>query len=105
MFLSRNRNTTSDQSARQCSLGYFLICDDMPNLLVVLILSFQLLDSCLAPDTTGDGTGCDNMTVIIVLFNSVPDSTTKHNDKKRKQQEADLPDGESAEKRTKTNDS
>lgn len=74
-------------------------------LLVILILLFQLLDSCLAPDTTGDGTGCDNMTVIIVLFNSEPEGATKHNDKKRKQQEADIPDGESAEKRTKTNDS
>lgn len=75
----------------------------MPNLFLILILLFQLLDSCLAPDTTGDGTGCDNMTVIIVLFNSEPDGATKHNDKKRKQQEAER--GESAEKRTKTNDS
>ena len=86
-------------------MDYFLLCDDMPNLLLILILLIQLLDSCLAPDTTGDGTGCDNMTVIIVLFNSEPDGATKHNDKKRKQQEAELPDGESAEKRTKTNDS
>uniref|UniRef100_H3B3F1 protein-serine/threonine phosphatase n=1 Tax=Latimeria chalumnae TaxID=7897 RepID=H3B3F1_LATCH len=29
---------------------------------------FQLLDHCLAPDTSGDGTGCDNMTCIIVSF-------------------------------------
>jgi len=28
----------------------------------------QLFDRCLAPDTTGDGTGCDNMTAIIVKF-------------------------------------
>lgn len=27
-----------------------------------------MIDHCLAPDTTGDGTGCDNMTVIIVQF-------------------------------------
>jgi len=26
----------------------------------------ELLDQCLAPDTKGDGTGCDNMTVVIV---------------------------------------
>lgn len=30
--------------------------------------SWQLLDQCLAPDTSGDGTGCDNMTCIIVRF-------------------------------------
>ncbi|XP_069461563.1 protein phosphatase 1G isoform X2 [Ambystoma mexicanum] len=28
----------------------------------------ELLDQCLAPDTSGDGTGCDNMTCIIVRF-------------------------------------
>ncbi|XP_058020617.1 protein phosphatase 1G isoform X2 [Ahaetulla prasina] len=28
----------------------------------------ELLDRCLAPDTSGDGTGCDNMTCIIISF-------------------------------------
>ncbi|XP_077148105.1 protein phosphatase 1G [Ranitomeya variabilis] len=28
----------------------------------------ELLDQCLAPDTSGDGTGCDNMTCIIIRF-------------------------------------
>lgn len=28
----------------------------------------ELLDQCLAPDTSGDGTGCDNMTCIIISF-------------------------------------
>ncbi|MED6289239.1 Protein phosphatase 1G [Characodon lateralis] len=28
----------------------------------------ELLDHCLAPDTSGDGTGCDNMTCMIVTF-------------------------------------
>lgn len=28
----------------------------------------QLFDHCLAKDTSGDGTGCDNMTAIIVRF-------------------------------------
>ncbi|OCT81616.1 protein phosphatase 1G [Xenopus laevis] len=32
----------------------------------------ELLDQCLAPDTSGDGTGCDNMTCIIIGFQ--PDS-------------------------------
>jgi protein phosphatase 1G len=27
-----------------------------------------LFDKCLAPNTMGDGTGCDNMTAIIVQF-------------------------------------
>lgn len=63
-----------------------------------------MLDSCLAPDTTGDGSGCDNMTAIIVLFNS-ESGATEHNDKKRKQQEADIPDGDLPDKRIKTVDS
>lgn len=29
-----------------------------------------MFDHCLAPDTMGDGTGCDNMTAIIVQFKS-----------------------------------
>ena len=29
---------------------------------------FQLFEHCLAPDTLGDGTGCDNMTAVIVKF-------------------------------------
>lgn len=28
----------------------------------------QMFDHCLAPSTMGDGTGCDNMTAIIVRF-------------------------------------
>ncbi|XP_066253113.1 probable protein phosphatase CG10417 isoform X1 [Euwallacea similis] len=30
----------------------------------------EMFDHCLAPNTMGDGTGCDNMTVIIVKFKS-----------------------------------
>jgi len=29
----------------------------------------ELFDHCLAPNTLGDGTGCDNMTAIIIKFN------------------------------------
>lgn len=39
-------------------------------LLINLTLTFQLFDHCLAPNTLGDGTGCDNMTAIIVRFKS-----------------------------------
>ncbi|XP_067406639.1 protein phosphatase 1G [Emydura macquarii macquarii] len=38
----------------------------------------ELLDQCLAPDTSGDGTGCDNMTCIIICFK--PRSTQAHAD-------------------------
>ena len=44
----------------------------------------QLFEHCLAPDTMGDGTGCDNMTAVIVKFkpgfktvkDSVPESSS-----------------------------
>jgi len=32
----------------------------------------ELFDKCLAPQTTGDGTGCDNMTCIVVKFGNLP---------------------------------
>ncbi|XP_062822773.1 protein phosphatase 1G [Anolis carolinensis] len=32
----------------------------------------ELLDRCLAPDTSGDGTGCDNMTCILISFKARP---------------------------------
>ena len=32
----------------------------------------EILDACLAPSKDGDGNGCDNMTVVIVLLNSEP---------------------------------
>ena len=40
----------------------------------------QLFDVCLASDTTGDGTGCDNMTCVIVKFTD--DKPTKGGDKR-----------------------
>jgi len=59
---------------------------------VVSIFSFkrrvsskQLLDHCLAPDTSGDGTGCDNMTCIIVTLR--PHPVQSDDKKKRKLQE------------------
>lgn len=32
------------------------------------IYTFQLFTKCLAPNTCGDGTGCDNMTAVIIQF-------------------------------------
>lgn len=31
-----------------------------------ICLQFQIFDHCLAPNSFGDGTGCDNMTAIII---------------------------------------
>ncbi|KAM4593165.1 protein phosphatase 1G [Odontesthes bonariensis] len=45
----------------------------------------ELLDHCLAPDTSGDGTGCDNMTCIIVTLRPHPSQPDDR--KKRKLQE------------------
>lgn len=67
-----------------------------------IALFFQLLDSCLASDTAGDGSGCDNMTTIIVLFNSA--GKTDQNSKKRKLQ-SETTDEDSVDKRLKTDDS
>jgi len=36
----------------------------------------EILDHCLAPTKDGDGNGCDNMTVVIVLLNSVPTASS-----------------------------
>ena len=36
----------------------------------------ELFDYCLAPDTCGDGTGCDNMTAVIVRFTPTADAVT-----------------------------
>lgn len=64
----------------------------------------ELLDACLAPDTSGDGSGCDNMTIIIVLFSSSSSTTENENDKKRKIVD-EKPDNDIAEKRCKSNES
>ncbi|XP_076368076.1 protein phosphatase 1G [Tachypleus tridentatus] len=58
----------------------------------------ELFDHCLAPDTMGDGTGCDNMTCIIVNFHSLISSMPSCNKRKATQNE-DLE--EDAEQKTK----
>jgi len=35
---------------------------------LIIIISFQLFEHCLSPDTMGDGTGCDNMTAVLVTL-------------------------------------
>ncbi|XP_052776689.1 probable protein phosphatase CG10417 [Mya arenaria] len=58
----------------------------------------QLFDKCLAPNTMGDGTGCDNMTCIIIVFKAPARSS------KRPATEIDHGDREAepAEKRART---
>ncbi len=34
----------------------------------IFLFYFQLFENCLSHDTLGDGTGCDNMTAVIVRF-------------------------------------
>ncbi|XP_068445038.1 protein phosphatase 1G isoform X2 [Clinocottus analis] len=47
----------------------------------------ELLDHCLAPDTSGDGTGCDNMTCIIITLRPHPSPAQLDDTKKRKHQD------------------
>nr|KAF6329199.1 protein phosphatase, Mg2+/Mn2+ dependent 1G [Pipistrellus kuhlii] len=48
----------------------------------------ELLDQCLAPDTSGDGTGCDNMTCIIICFKPRSTAEVQPESGKRKLEEA-----------------
>lgn len=47
----------------------------------------ELLDHCLAPDTSGDGTGCDNMTCMIITFSPDLGKNLEESTKKRKLEE------------------
>uniref|UniRef100_A0A673C8A0 Protein phosphatase 1G n=1 Tax=Sphaeramia orbicularis TaxID=375764 RepID=A0A673C8A0_9TELE len=56
----------------------------------------ELLDHCLAPDTSGDGTGCDNMTCIIITFR--PHSAQSQSDDTKKRKHQDEAEGKEMEK-------
>lgn len=58
----------------------------------------ELLDHCLAPDTSGDGTGCDNMTCIIITLRPHPSTAEPDDTKKRKHQEEEEAAGAEPEK-------
>ncbi|XP_031170168.1 protein phosphatase 1G [Sander lucioperca] len=49
----------------------------------------ELLDHCLAPDTSGDGTGCDNMTCIIVTLRPHPSHQPDDTKKRKHPEEAE----------------
>lgn len=59
----------------------------------------DLFDHCLAPDTLGDGTGCDNMTCIIVTF-----SNSNKGSAKRTSEEAGNEDLRQDDKKLKCDD-
>ncbi|KAM4693351.1 protein phosphatase 1G [Discoglossus pictus] len=62
----------------------------------------ELLDQCLAPDTSGDGTGCDNMTCIIVRFQASSNSHTEAS--KRKLEQVESASGSDNTKKAKRDD-
>ncbi|XP_007906751.1 protein phosphatase 1G isoform X2 [Callorhinchus milii] len=62
-------------------------------------ISEELLDQCLAPDTSGDGTGCDNMTCIIITFKP---RATKSRPDSHKRKQPDSTEETDNGKRTKT---
>eukprot|EP00300_Choanocystis_sp_HF-7_P014220 c18610_g1_i2.p2 GENE.c18610_g1_i2~~c18610_g1_i2.p2 ORF type:complete len:466 (+),score=123.67 c18610_g1_i2:54-1451(+) len=50
-----------------------------------------LCDDCLAPDTSGDGSGCDNMTVVLVLLQSHGASSSTNNKRNATLDESPIP--------------
>jgi len=60
----------------------------------------QMFDFCLAPDTNGDGTGCDNMTCVVVVFKDLTSGAASRTSNKRKAEtDADTEDSEREPKR------
>ncbi|XP_013195944.1 probable protein phosphatase CG10417 isoform X2 [Amyelois transitella] len=69
----------------------------------------EMFDRCLAPSTMGDGTGCDNMTAIIVRFkggviSEVGQHSTAEGSKKRVAEEEPSVDDQQDTKRQKVDD-
>jgi len=59
-----------------------------------------MFDFCLAPDTNGDGTGCDNMTCVIIVFKDLQSAAAEQTSKKRKAEtDADSAEDENEPKR------
>lgn len=67
-----------------------------------------MFDHCLAPNTMGDGTGCDNMTTIIIKFKNgaIADvgSASTEGSKKRVAEEEPSQDEKQESKRQKVDD-
>jgi len=60
-----------------------------------------MFEFCLAPDTSGDGTGCDNMTCIIIVFKDLlaGGATSQNTSKRKAETDADSLAGETESKR------
>lgn len=60
----------------------------------------------MAPNTAGDGTGCDNMTAVIVQFKKIQPQTDDQvpNSRKRVASPVSVPSDNDVHKRLKTND-
>lgn len=66
----------------------------------------EMFDHCLAPSTIGDGTGCDNMTAILVRFkNGLITDVVKHTETKKRAAEDNPEDEVQESKRPKIDDS
>lgn len=74
--------------------------------LINLSLSLQLFTNCLAPNTAGDGTGCDNMTAVIVQFKNILQLTDDQvpNSRKRAASPVSVSSDNEIHKRLKTSD-
>ncbi|KAK4468079.1 hypothetical protein MN116_008252 [Schistosoma mekongi] len=63
---NNNKNNNSDVIKNGSSVNESNSFDELST------ICNEIFDHCLAPNTDGDGTGCDNMTCIIVRFNNLP---------------------------------
>lgn len=102
---------TAQYAGRQTNISCFYSMSQNSNLAVYYIfLIFQMFDHCLAPSTIGDGTGCDNMTAILVRFKDglVADvaqhTASTETTKKRAADDEDMEDKQES-KRQKVDDS
>lgn len=70
-----------------------------------VVNNFQLFTNCLAPNTSGDGTGCDNMTAVIVQFKKIVQTDDQlPNSRKRAASPIAVSSDNDVHKRVKTND-
>ncbi|XP_016065138.1 PREDICTED: protein phosphatase 1G isoform X3 [Miniopterus natalensis] len=67
-IVSDPRNVMSSQEVIDFIQSKISQRDENGELRLLSSIVEELLDQCLAPDTSGDGTGCDNMTCIIICF-------------------------------------
>lgn len=76
------------------------------NMSQFLCSPFQLFINCLAPNTAGDGTGCDNMTAVIVQFKKNQQQTDDQvpNSRKRVASPVSVSSDNDLHKRLKAND-